>query len=192
MKYNIEVTYNINEVKIMFLDLVNKRESCRHFLEKEVEKEKLVNCIEAARLAPSACNSQPWSFVVVNKKDLLPEIAKATQKIGMNKFTDKAGAFIIICQEKANFTAKVGSVLQETAFQDIDIGIATTHICYEATSQGLSTCILGMFDDKKIKKALDLPKDKKIKLVIAVGYAERDTLRNKVRKPFEEVAFFAE
>lgn len=176
----------------MFLDLVNKRESCRHFLEKEVEKEKLINCIEAARLAPSACNSQPWSFVIVNKKELLPEVAKAVQKIGMNKFAEKAGAFIIVCQEKANFTAKVGSVLQETAFQDIDIGITTSHICYEATAQGLSTCILGMFDDKKIIKTLSMPKGKKIKLVIAVGYAERDKLRNKVRKSFDEVAYFAE
>ena len=176
----------------MFLQLVNKRESCRRFLEKEVEKEKLINCIEAARLAPSACNSQPWSFVAVNKKELTSEVAKAVQKIGMNKFAEKAGAFIIICQEKANFTAKVGSVLQETAFQDIDIGIAASHICYEATAQGLSTCILGMFDDKKIIKALSLPKGKKIKLVIAVGYAESDKLRNKMRKPFEEVAFFVE
>ena len=176
----------------MFLNLVNSRESCRRFIKKEVEREKLINCIEAARLAPSACNSQPWSFVVVDKEELLPEIAKATQKIGMNKFTDNAGAFIVVCQEKANFTAKVGSVLQETAFQDIDIGIATTHICYEATAQGLSTCILGMFDDKKNIKALSMPKNKKIKLVIAVGYPEKETLRNKVRKSFDEIAKFAD
>ncbi len=177
----------------MFLDLVNKRESCRSFKEGEtIEREKLINCIEAARLAPSACNSQPWSFVVVDKKELLPQVANATQKIGMNKFTDKASAFIIVCREKANFTAKVGSVLQETDFQDIDLGIAVTHICYEATAQGLSTCILGMFDDKKLISALELPKNKKIKLVIAVGYSDKDTLRNKVRKTFDEIAYFAE
>lgn len=176
----------------MFLDLVNKRESCRHFREGEIDREKLINCIEAARLAPSACNSQPWSFVIVDKKELLPEVAKATQKIGMNKFTDNASAFIIVCREKANFTAKVGSVLQDTAFQDIDIGIAVSHICYEATAQGLSTCILGMFDDKKIIDTLKMPKNKKIKLVIAVGYAERDYLRKKVRKEFDEIAYFAE
>lgn len=176
----------------MFMNLVNSRESCRRFIKKEVEREKLINCIEAARLAPSACNSQPWSFVVVDKDELLPKVAEATQKIGMNKFTDNAGAFIVVCQEKATFTAKVGSVIQETAFQDIDIGIAATHICYEATAQGLSTCILGMFDDKKIIKALSMPKNKKIKLVIAVGYPEKDTLRNKVRKSFDEIAKFAE
>ncbi len=176
----------------MFLELVNKRESCRHFLKKDVERSKLINCIEAARLAPSACNSQPWSFVVVDKEELREKVAKATQKIGMNKFTDNAGAFIVVCQEKANFTSKVGSILQETQFQEIDIGIATTHICYEATAQGLSTCILGMFDDKKIIEALSMPKNKKIRLVIAVGYAERDTLRKKVRKSFDETAYFAE
>ncbi len=176
----------------MFLDLVNKRESCRRFTKGEIEREKLVNCIEAARLAPSACNSQPWSFVIVDKEELLPEVAKATQKIGMNKFTDNASAFIVVCREKANFTAKVGSVLQDTAFQDIDIGIAVSHICYEATAQGLSTCILGMFDDKKIIDALKMPRNKKIKLVIAVGFAEKDTLRNKVRKSFDEIAYFAD
>lgn len=177
----------------MFLDLVNKRESCRSFKDGEtIEREKLINCIEAARLAPSACNSQPWSFVIVDKKDLLPEVANATQKIGMNKFTDKASAFIIVCREKATFTAKVGSVVQETAFQDIDLGIAVTHICYEATAQGLSTCILGMFDDKKIIKALNMPKNKKIKLVIAIGYSDKENLRNKVRKNLDDIAYFAE
>ena len=112
--------------------------------------------------------------------------------MGMNKFTDNAGAFIVICQEKANFTAKIGAIVRETAFQDIDIGIAASHICYEATAQGLSTCILGMFDDKKLISALSMPKNKKIKLVIAVGYAESENLRNKVRKSFDEIAKFAE
>lgn len=181
--------YEVNE---MFLDLVKKRESCRHFLKKTVEREKLINCIEAARLAPSACNSQPWSFVAVDKEELLPAVAKATQKLGFNKFTDNAGAFIIVCQEKANLSAKIGSAILETAFQDIDIGITTAHICYEATAQGLSTCILGMFDDKKIIEALSLPKKTKIKLVVAVGYAEGEQLRKKVRKSFDEIAKFAE
>lgn len=176
----------------MFMELVNKRESCRHFLKKEVERQKLINCIDAARLAPSACNSQPWSFVISDKEELNRDVAKATQKLGMNKFTDNAGAFIIVCQEKASFTEKVGSIISENAFQDIDIGIAVTHICYEATAQGLSTCILGMFDSKKIIDTLSMPKDKKIKLVIAVGYAERDYLRNKQRKAFDEIAYFAE
>ncbi len=174
----------------MFSDLVNKRESCRHFNGKEVEHEKLVRIIETVRLAPSACNSQPWSFVVVENADLRSKVAKAVQRVGLNKFAENAGAFIVVCQEKANFTAKVGSVLSETAFQDIDIGIAATHICYQAISEGVSSCILGMFDAKEIISALGLRKNTKIKLVLALGYPERDTLREKKRKSFDEIVKF--
>ncbi len=174
----------------MFLDLVKARESCRHFTGKEVEHEKLINCIEAVHLAPSACNSQPWSFVVVEDKEKREAVAKAVQRAGLNKFAENAGAFIVICQEKANFTAKIGSLISETAFQDIDIGIAATHICYQAISEGVSSCILGMFDAKKIISELGLNKNTKIKLVIALGYPEKEELREKKRKPIEDIAKF--
>ncbi len=174
----------------MFLDLVNKRESCRHFSGKAVEHEKLLNCIEAVQLAPSACNSQPWSFVVVEDDEKKSSVAKAVQRAGLNKFAENAGAFIIVCQEKANFTAKIGSLISETAFQEIDIGIAATHICYQAISEDVSSCILGMFDAKKIISELNLPKNTKIKLVIALGYPEKEGLREKKRKPIEEIAKF--
>ena len=91
-----------------FFDLIARRESCRNYdPNKKVETEKLVKCIEAARLAPSACNSQPWSFVVVNSPSVSPQVAKCVQGMGMNRFTDNCPAFLIVVEEKATLTAKI-------------------------------------------------------------------------------------
>ena len=169
-----------------FFELIEKRESCRSYSDKPVEKEKLIKCIEAARLAPSACNSQPWSFVVVNGEKS-PEVAKCTQKTGMNKFTDETQAFIVISEEKATLSAKIAGFIASQSYAQIDIGIATSHICHAATEQGLSTCILGWFDEDKLIDLLNLPKNKRIRIVIAVGYAESDELRTKKRKDLDEI-----
>ena len=174
-----------------FFELVSKRESCRAYSTKEVEKEKLLKCIEAARLSPSACNSQPWSFVVATG-ERGNEVAKCTQKSGMNKFTDNCPAFIIITEEQASLSAKIAGVIASQHYAQIDIGLATAHICYAATEQGLSTCILGWFDEKKLAETLGIPKSKRIRLVISIGYAENENLREKKRKSFDDIVTFVE
>ncbi len=165
-----------------FFELINKRESCRDYSDKKVDKELLIKCIDAARLTPSACNSQPWSFVVVNSEEKSPLIAKCTQTNGINKFTSNVPAFIIVCEEEAKL---IGGVSQKYA--QGDVGMAVMNICYAATELGLSTCIMGAFDDKEIKKILNLPEDKNIRLVLAVGYAKTDKIRNKVRKSINDI-----
>lgn len=173
-----------------FFDLINRRESCRNFSDRPVEKEKLIKCIEAARLAPSACNSQPWSFKAVNNKEMAAKLAPCLQDLGMNKFTDKCPAFIVITEEKATLSAKFGGILKSQHFAQMDIGIAATHICLAATELGLSTCILGWFKEDKIKSELNIPNTKRIRLVIAIGYAATQDIRDKKRKSFEEIAEF--
>ena len=170
-----------------FFELIEKRESCRNFADREVEKDKLVKCVEAARLAPSACNSQPWSFVVVNNSDVSPELAKCLQDAGMNKFTDKCPAFIVVIEEKANLSARIGQLVKSQEYAQIDIGLATSHICYAAAEQGLSTCIMGWFNERKIKELLNIDMKKRIRLVIGVGYAANDKLRDKVRKNISDI-----
>ncbi len=165
-----------------FFELINKRESCRDFSDKKVDKELLVKCIEAAHIAPSACNSQPWSFVVVNSEQKGPLIAKCLQTAGFNKFADNVPAFIVICEEEAKL---IGGVSQKYA--QGDVGIATASICYAATELGLSTCIMGSIDHEMLKEILNLPENKNIRLVLAVGYASNDKIRNKVRKPIDEI-----
>jgi len=174
-----------------FFELVNKRESCRAYNTKEVEKEKLIKCIEAARLSPSACNSQPWTFVVATGEKG-KEVAKCTQKSGINKFTDNCPAFIVIIEEQASLSSKIAEVVTSQHYAQIDIGIVATHICYAALEQGLSTCILGWFDEKKLADAVNVPKSKKIRLVISVGYAENDSLRTKKRKDLDDILTFIE
>ncbi|MBC2435317.1 putative NAD(P)H nitroreductase [Clostridium saccharobutylicum] len=173
-----------------FLNLINKRQSCRKYLDKHVEKEKLIKCIEAARLAPSACNSQPWHFVVVNNKELSPKVAMCLQDKVMNKFTTECPAFIIVVEEGGNLTSRTGGLIKQQDYRSVDIGIAAEHICLAATEQNLGTCILGWFDEKKLKKLLNISKLKRIRLAIAIGYAADDNLRRKIRKDINEIATF--
>jgi nitroreductase len=173
-----------------YFDLIKQRESCRNYKEKKVEKDKLIACIEAARIAPSACNGQPWRFIIVNNKDLSTKVSKCLQDLGMNKFTDNCPSFIIVLQEKTDIKARIGGKIKDQDYAPIDIGIATAHICLAATQQGLSTCIMGWFNEKKLKDLLHIPNSKRIRLVISIGYSADTTLRNKVRKSIDEIAQF--
>ena len=174
-----------------FLELIEKRESCRNFDTRPVDKSLLCRMVEAARLSPSACNSQPWRFTVVSgeKREAL---AHTTQGMGMNKFTNDAPAFIVISEEKATLMAKIAGSVKDQQYAPIDIGLATAHLCLSATALGLSTCILGWFDEEKVKELLGDTVGGRIRLIIAVGYAKEDSLRPKKRKPLEEILYFGD
>ena len=173
-----------------FSELVNKRESTRQYKNTPVEDEKLERCLEAARLAPSASNSQPWTFIVVNEPKLKGQVAKATfinSAINFNKFTLEAPIIIAIVTEKSKITAQMGNFLKKQQYNLIDIGIATEHFCLQAAEEGLGTCILGWFDEKKIKLLLNVPKSKRVNILISLGYPANDTVREKVRKSMSKM-----
>lgn len=174
-----------------FFELVNKRESCRNYSGEPIERELIEKCIEAARLSPSACNSQPWTFVMADG-EIAREVAKCTQKSVFNKFTDNCPAFIVICENEATLSSKLTGIVAKQHFAQMDIGLTTAHICYQATDSGLSTCILGIFDEDRLKEILAIPKNKKIRLVLAIGYAADGDLRTKKRKEFSDVARWAD
>ena len=171
-----------------FFDVIKQRESCRNYAEKPVEKEKLLACIEAAQIAPSACNSQPWSYVVVSNPELRDKVAKNTQERGLNKFTEKCPVFIVVVEEPAYLIGNKNEPNQKYA--PIDIGLSVSQLCLAATAQGLSTCIMGSFEEDELKTLVGVPREKKIRLVLAVGYAATDALRNKTRKPLDQIARF--
>jgi nitroreductase len=175
-----------------FFELANRRQSCRKYLDKPVEKEKIINCIKAARLAPSACNSQPWHFVVVNNKELSSKVAECLQDKVMNKFTSECHAFIIVIEENGNLTSRAGALIKQQDYRSVDLGIATEHICLAATEQNLGTCILGWFNEKELKKLLNISKLKRIRLVVAIGYPESNEIRKKIRKNIDEISTFIE
>lgn len=173
-----------------YFELIASRESCRDFSEKPVEKEKLIRCAEAARIAPSACDSQPWEFVVVNGGPLRAKTAICAQQLGMNKFTQKCPAFVAVVEKKAMLRNPIGMVADQK-YAKFDLGLATMQFCLAATEQGLSTCILGSIDRKKVKEVLGIKED--VFVLIAVGYAADGTkLRQKQRKNLDEILRFVE
>jgi len=173
------------------LSLIRGRQSERRYLDKPVEKEKIERITEAGRLSPSACNGQPWRFIVVDEPVLRGQVASATESemLRMNTFVRQAPVLIVIVREKSNFTSRAGDLVKKMDYSIIDIGIATASIVYQAVAEGLGTCIIGWFDEKKIKELLGIPRSKKVELVITVGYSENHP-RNKARKPPGEITTF--
>ena len=169
-----------------FQELILKRQSDRKYLPTPVEEDKILKCIDAARLSPSACNAQPWTFVVVEDDSLRLEVEKAASGMGMNNFAVQAPVIVAIVLEKPNFTSKIGSVIKDKEYPLIDIGIAANQFCLQATELGLGTCILGWFDEKKIKKLLNVPSSKRIPILITLGYSDA-RLRGKTRKPIDKM-----
>ena len=168
-------------------ELILKRQSDRRYdSSKKVARENIVKCLEAARLAPSACNSQPWKFVVVDSDELLPDMSSAAAGMGMNKFAAQAPVIIAVVLEKMNFTAKIGSVIKDKEYRLLDIGIAVENFCLQAAELGLGTCIMGWFDEKKVAKLIGV-RSRRIPLLIALGYPEGEH-REKSRKSIEEMS----
>ena len=169
-----------------FAELAGIRQSVRSYSGKAVEEEKLMQCIETARLSPSANNSQPWRFVVVDEPELRDRIADAAAGMGMNKFVRQAPVIIAVVLEKQNMLSAVGSVLQDKEYRLLDIGIAANQLCLQAAALGLGTCMVGWFDENKVKRLLGVDKKRRIPLLITLGYSDAP-VRQKVRKPFEEI-----
>ena len=172
-----------------FSEIAAARQSCRSYAEeKAVEPEKLNAILEAARLAPSACNGQPYHFTVCTG-ETSRKVAEATAGMGLNKFAVQAPVTIVVSERPYVKAAAFGAKVKGNDYRSIDIGIAAAYLTAEATAQGLSTCILGWLDDAKIRKICGL--EYPVRLVITVGYAkESDSLRPKKRKPTEELVTF--
>ena len=173
-----------------FLEIANARQSCRSYDEsRPVEHEKLQRVLDAARLAPSACNGQPYILTVCTGEKA-KEVALLTRGFGgMNKFAVQAPVCIVISEGAYNRTAALGSKVKGNDYRSIDIGIMTAYLTAEATAQGLSTCILGWLDDEKIRAAIGT--DSATRLVITLGYAaEDDKLRPKKRRELHELVRF--
>ena len=168
-----------------FQNLIRRRESCRSYDEtKPVEDEKLQVILEAAQLAPSACNGQPYHFTVCRGK-AAQEVAKATMGLGMNKFASQAPVLIVVSEKPYVKSAAMGAKVKGNDYRSMDIGIAVAYLTAEATAQGLGTCILGWLDDEKIRNICNL--DQPVRLVITVGYAKDETIRPKKRRELSEL-----
>ena len=173
-----------------FADLAKKRQSDRKYKDQAVEREKLIQCLETARISPSANNSQPWKFIVVDDFEKKEQIAECSIGLGMNKFTHQCPVLVAVVLEQQNFMSTIGSMIKNKNYSLFDIGIAVNQFCLQAADLGLGTCIIGWFDEKKIKKILGV-RNRRIPLLISVGYPDAPT-RDKVRKPLDVMSSWNE
>jgi nitroreductase len=174
------------------LALFKQRQSDRSYTDRPVESEKLMRCIEAAQMAPSACNAQPWKYIVIDKPELRNAIADnmSNRIISINHFTRQAPLLVGIVREPANFTSSFGQVVKDKEYPLMDIGISAIQFCLQATAEGLGTCMMGWFNEKKIKQLLNIPRSKRLELIITVGYPSTDEIRTKKRKELNEILSF--
>ncbi|MFP4481893.1 MAG: nitroreductase family protein [Thermovirgaceae bacterium] len=172
-----------------FLDLAKNRYSSRMYKTDSVDRKALERCLEAARLAPSACNSQPWKFIVCDSDPLREEIVdQAFSGIySMNSFAKKAPVIIAVVRQSGQYASKLGGMFRGTDFSLLDIGMACEHFVLQAAEEGLGTCILGWFNEKNVKKLLDLPFSTKVDLLVSLGHPAEKGPRPKHRKDLEEI-----
>jgi nitroreductase len=165
-----------------FLELARRRQSDRGYSDRQVSREQIERCLEAASLAPSACNSQPWNFVVVDDPLLRAEVAEQLQDRVMNRFAPSAPVLVAVVAEKPALLPRLGGLIKDKPYEWLDVGMAVEHFCLQAVQEGLGTCMLGWFDEAAVKRLLGIPRSRRVPLVITLGYPVDPTLRPKVRK----------
>ena len=176
-----------------FNEIAKMRQSTRAYdASRPVEKEKIEACLATARLAPSACNSQPWMMTVCTG-ETARKLAPLTQGMGINGWTEEVPVFIVISEGRYNLSEAVGALLKQNDYKSIDIGILSAYLTAEAAAQGLASCILGWFKERAVRKLAGCKG--KVRLIIALGYPKTEPVpreRRKARKPLSEITAWKE
>lgn len=174
------------------LKLIQNRRSVRAYLDKPVERKKILTCIEAARLAPSAENVQPWRFIVIDDPEVKEEFSQAAFS-GIyfpSRFAAKAPVIIAVLAKKDLLANVIGKQFQGTSWYLIDIGIAGEHLVLQAQELGLSTCWIGWFNAKKARSCLRVVPPYNVVILIAMGYSTGQSLSAQKRSPLEKIVWF--
>lgn len=174
------------------MDIIKQRKSVRKYLDKPVEREKIIRCVEAARLAPSADNVQPWRFIVIDQPDLKLEFCNAVCS-GIYRptyFIRNAPVIIVVLAKLDIIANRIGKQIQGTSFYLLDLGIACEHLVLQAQELGIGTCWIGWFNAKRAKKVLHIPWKYKVISLIAMGYPAEGGTKNKKDIPLKEILFF--
>lgn len=184
-----------------FAELISARRSVRSYAVESVAEELLEHCLEAARRAPSACNAQPWHFVVVTDPEDRARLGELSRLpgTGMNRFMPEAPVIIALVTEKPNITSRIGAYLKDKPYYLMDVGIAAEHLCLQAAELGLGTCMIGWFEESAARELLQIPRQLRIALLITLGYPGDQNLtadrvepgasdRSRPRKQLSEIA----
>lgn len=173
-----------------FETLQTTRESCRIYSDRPVPRKTLTHLVDIARLSPSGCNAQPWHFIIVDEPEARAKLIEAFDDNGLTgcPWGDKVPNFIIICEDEAHLLPGVGEHYGSQHFAQMDIGMAAMALCYEATTLGLGTCMIGTMNQEKMREAFGIPEQRVVRLIITVGYPASETApRRKIRKDLDEV-----
>ncbi|MFH1995795.1 MAG: nitroreductase family protein [Candidatus Omnitrophota bacterium] len=172
-----------------FLELVKRRRSVRKYADRPIPRETIERCLEAARVSPSACNSQPWSFIVVDDPAIKRELADRafSSVFANNAFAKNAPVLVIVITERSKYIARLGGYLKNVQYSLIDIGIVCEHFILQAEEEGVGTCWLGWFNEKAVKETLKIPPEKKVDVIISMGYPEPGATIEKPRNSMEEI-----
>ncbi len=172
-----------------FLNLVTLRQSTRAYRPDPVPRASIERCLEAARLAPSACNSQPWFFLVADTPIARQKLADAAFGgiYSAFKFAAAAPALIALVTERSRYAAAVAGWWRGEQYNLVDIGIAGEHFVLQAAAEGLGSCWIGWFNEKAVKHALALPRGSRVDILISLGYPADTASRPKSRKPLDAI-----
>jgi len=166
----------------MILEAILKRRSVRSYLNKEVEEEKLREVLEAGRFAPSACNIQPWKFVVVRNEEIRKKMVRACAN---QKFVGEAPVLIVGCITQKGYL--MGGWYDSNI---LDLGIALDHMTLQSAHLGLGTCWIGAFNEDEVKSILNIPKNVRVGAILTLGYPKNGNVFEKDRKAFSEIVSF--
>ncbi len=161
-----------------FYKVIRLRRSIRAYKDKEIPEEVLLRILEAARLAPSAKNRQPWKFIVVRDENLRDKLAKAAC---YQNFVKEAPVVIVAVATEPTYIMTNG-----VPAYAVDLAIATEHIALAATNEGLGTCWIGAYHEDKVKEILQIPQKYKVVALLPLGYPKEDP-EPTWRKSIEEI-----
>ncbi|MFQ6108153.1 MAG: nitroreductase family protein [Candidatus Aminicenantales bacterium] len=175
-----------------FQTLVSQRRSVRRYLDRPVRREKILTCLEAARLAPSADNVQPWRFLVIDDPAMKQRFAREAFSgiYFISRFAAKAPVLILILARLDIIANRIGKQIQGIHYYLIDIGIAGEHIVLQAEELGLGTCWIGWFDVRKTRRFFKIPRKYRIVSLLSLGYYDRKPSSEKKRRKLEEIVWF--
>ncbi|UCD72404.1 MAG: nitroreductase family protein [Syntrophobacterales bacterium] len=174
------------------MEVITRRYSVRGYLDKPVEREKILQIVEAARLAPSTSNVQPWRFIVVEDPRLMKSLlSKGMGIVVPNRWAREAPVIIVICAHLDWIVHRLGARFAGLQYYLLDLGIAGEHMVLTATELGLGTCWIGWFRAEAIRDILNIPKGWKIAALLTLGYPkEEGPPKPKTRLGLDEILFF--
>ena len=178
--------------KKQFYNLVKSRRSIRKYSDKPVKKNEIIQCVEAARLAPSAENVQPWRFIVLDDSAIIKEFSEQAFSgiYRPMKFAGTAPVIVVILAKLDILANRIGKQIQGIHYYFVDIGIAGEHFVLQAEEFGLGTCWIGWFHPRKVRKILKIPRNYKIASLISVGYPAGKELKEKKCLELDDILYF--